>query len=387
MLSTPVPRVAILVDTSTGWGRRLIRGVANFAMMHGPWNIWLEPRGQSERLQLPETWQGDGVIARVSTRQMAEHLASKNLATVNVSAIRVPGFCFARVSTDETKLAQLTVDHFLDRRILQIGYVGLPHRAYSADRKNCVQEACRRAELPCHIYVPRNAGGTSCSWSRQQESLRRWLVELPKPVGILTWNVPLGLDVINAARSGGFLVPEDIAVLSGDDDELLCETTRPSLSGIVVASEQIGYEAAAVLAKAMAGAKIDDFEKKLSPSGSTARASTEVLAIEDPDVLAAVRFIRGNPDKQLRVVDVANAVVVSRRVLERRFQREFNRTLGDEIARVHFERAKLLLATTDMPIPKVADASGYGSPEYLAAVFRKQMGRSPLKYRIQLQGR
>ena len=382
-----MPRVAVLVDTSTGWGRRLIRGVLNFARKHGPWDILLEPSGQAERLRLPEGWEGDGVIARISNRQMAKHLVERGIKTVNVSAIRIPDFHFARVSSDETKLAKMAIGHFLDRGIRQVGYVGLPHRSYSNDRKHSIEAACKEAELPFYNFVTRTERVTGKGWSLQHDLLRRWISELPSPMGILTWDARLGLNVLRAARAEGFQVPEDFAVLSAEEDELLCETSLPTLSGVVVASEQIGSEAASLLSRALDGENISTCETRLSPPCVIERTSTEVLAIDDPDLVAAIRFIRSNSGTAISVEDVAKAVATSRRVLERRFKVGYNRTLGQEIARVHFERAKMLLATTNMPILAVAEASGYGSPEYLAAVFRRKAGCSPLKYRMDIQGR
>lgn len=112
-----------------------------------------------------------------------------------------------------------------------------------------------------------------------------------------------------------------------------------------------------------------------------------MLALDDPDVVAAVRFIRANSHRALSIAHVADAVAMARRSLERRFRQQLQRTVGAEIARVHFERAKQLFIGTDLSIPKVAAASGYGSPEYLAAAFRRSTGLSPLKYRMQVRGR
>jgi len=112
-----------------------------------------------------------------------------------------------------------------------------------------------------------------------------------------------------------------------------------------------------------------------------------VLALDDPDVIAAVRFIRENADRAIRVNDVAHAVAMSRRSLERRFLRAFDRTIADEITRVHVQRAKKLLSESDLPIPHVAEAAGFGSPEYLATVFRREFGVTPLKYRSKVRGR
>lgn len=387
MEPTNAPRVAVLVDTSTGWGRRLIRGVFGYVNKHQPWDIWLEPRGQNERLRLPEGWRGDGVIARVATRAMAEHLRRSKAKVVNVSTIRIPNVKYPRVATDTPALVKLAFNHLRDRGIENFGYVGLLHRSYSLNRQRLFIDACKGDGCHCSVYGFNRRRLKTSRWMEEQRALQHWLQGLPKPVGILTWGIGRAVDVINAARRDGIHVPDDVAVLGGDDDELLCQAVRPSLSGIVVASEQIGHDAAAMLDQMMTGKRLSGSEILVEPTGVTARNSTDVLALDDLNVVAALRFIRNHADKPLSVNDVAQAVAVSRRLLERRFQVEVHRTIGEEIARVHLERAKALLAQTDLPIPRVAEGSGFGSPEYLASVFRRATGLTPLKYRTKVRGR
>lgn len=385
--SEQIPRIAVLVDTSSGWGRRLIGGISNYVKKHSAWDIWIEQRGQGESLRLPRDWRGDAVIARVSSRQMAEHLLRRQIPVVNVSSIRTSNHHFATVVVDEDELATMAVEHFRDRGLPQIGYLGLPGESYSLARKTAIEKACEEAALPFLNYTEDKSNGSKKSWSRQQQAMQSWIKRLPKPIGILTWDVTTGLNLIRAAVAGGHQVPEEVAILSGDDDDLLCEMSEPMLSGIVNPSQQIGYQAASLVASCLDGANAKDLQMRLKPTGIALRGSTDVLAINDADVALAIRFIRANADKPIQVSDVAELVAISRRALERRFHRVFNRTIGDEIVRVHLERAKYLLAETDLPVSKVADASGYGSPEYFSSVFRKSTGRSALRYRMQCQGK
>lgn len=378
-------RVALLVDTSTAWGRRIIQGVLSYEKLHEPWDIWLEPRGQGETPRLPQGWNGEGIIARVSTRAVADKLRTRVAAVVNVSGIRLPEVDFPRVCTDNDKFAQLAVGHFVDCGLKNIAYLGVPGRAYSIERQEAAARASRQAG--CNFNVYRAARGLKLSnpWERDRACVGRWLKELPKPVGVLAWGVRRGSDVIEAATHNGLRVPDEVAVL-GDDDELLCEAVQPSLSGVIVPSEQIGFGAAGLLHRLMQGKRPPQQELALEPTGIVSRASTDVLAIDDDEVADAIRFIRSRANKPLKVQEVADELAISRRSLERRFSNTLNRTIGEEIARVHLERAKLLLATTDMPIPDVADASGYGSPEYLATVVKQQTGMTPRRYRKRFQG-
>jgi len=390
MLPKPAVRVAVLVDTSTAWGRRLIHGVLSYARIHGPWDIWLEARGQSESLRLPRGWCGDGVIARVSTEAMAGHLSERKVPVVNVSGIKVKGAEFQRVCTDNDRFAEVAVSHFFDRGIRNVAYIGLYSRGYSLDRQEAVQRACQLYD--CRFEVFRHSQSTTLNtkhanrWEQERRKIGDWLLRLPKPTGVLAWGVRRGNDVIEEAMHRGIQIPEDIAVL-GDDDELLCEAAQPPLSGVKVPSEQIGLEAAAILHQLMQGKKVAQRELKLAPSGVVSRASTDVLAISDEEVAEAIRLIRSSANRPLTVADVADTLAISRRSLERRFKTILHRSIGEEIARVRLDQAKLLLETTEMQIPAVAQASGYGSPEYLATIFKRHTGLTPRQYRQQCRGK
>ena len=216
--------------------------------------------------------------------------------------------------------------------------------------------------------------------------LAGWLKELPKPVGILTWNADSGRQVIYAAQEARVKVPEEAALLSGSDDDLLCEVSHIPISAVLVAAEQIGYRAAQTLHRLMLGRPAREAPVLIPPLGIVTRQSTDTLAIPDRALVTAVSFIRENASKPIQVNDVARHAGLSRRVLERRFMQVLARTVAEEIRRAHFERARKLLVETDLSIPEVADAAGFGTPEYFAYVFKRELARTPLKYRKEIRG-
>jgi len=236
-------------------------------------------------------------------------------------------------------------------------------------------------ECPFYGTTFEAGAGARTAWHTRQQGLFRWLKKLPKPVAIVTWITEQGREVINACRRAGLLVPEQVAVLAADNDELLCEACVPSLSGIALTSERVGHEAAAMLDRLMHGARPRKRPLLIAPTGVVARQSTDTLAVGDPDLAAALSFIRSHATDPIQVGDVLRAVAVSRRWLERRFREILGRGPGAEIRRVRLARAKMLLAETEMPVPQVAARCGFGSREYLANVFKSQTGLSPRQYR------
>ena len=184
------------------------------------------------------------------------------------------------------------------------------------------------------------------------------------------------------------MVPEQVAVLAGDDDELLCETTTPPLSAIVTPAEQIGHEAAKLLHRMMDGDPPSRGEVLLSADQLNARGSTDTLAIKDQAIAVAIRHIRENiQSPSLQVSDIAALAGISRRALERRFHKLFGYGPAHEIQSTRCQLVRKLLRETDLSIADLAARSGYASQEYMIRAFKKDAGTTPLKYRKQVRGR
>jgi LacI family transcriptional regulator len=161
--------------------------------------------------------------------------------------------------------------------------------------------------------------------------------------------------------------------------------TQPPLSSVATPAEQIGYEAAALLDRLLAGARPPRMPLLLPPSGVATRRSSELLAIDDQNVVAAMRFIRKHADRPLRVAEVLQQVPLARRTLERRCRLALGRGLGEEIRRAHLERACHLLAETDLPMKVLAKQAGFSDFRLMALAFHKKLGLTPTAYRHQLR--
>lgn len=381
------PRVAVLVDTATSWGRRIHMGIHHHIHKHGPWQVFVEARGMEERLRVPPRWRGDGVIARVGGSAMALELKALRIPVVNVSGIQVPEAPFPRVMTDLGASAHLAAAHFHDRGFRHFAYFSLLGLSYVADHQQAFMEEACRLGCDCAVHAVKPRTGAEPDWNLDLARLGDWLQSLPRPVGILTWNPSSSREILFACQVCGLLVPEDVAVLSGSDDDLLCDLLHVPVSGILVAAEQIGQRAAELLHQLMRGERTTDKPILIPPLGVVIRQSTDTLAIQDRALVKALGFIRQAYAQPMRVNDVARVAGVSRRVLERRFAQQLGRTPAAEIRRVRLERAKQLLLQTDLPIPAVAEAAGFGSTEYLAYIFRSDLHLSPSRYRRETRRR
>ncbi len=374
-------RVAVLVDTSTTWGRAVLRGINTYSIKHGHWEIFVEARGLEERLRVPPGWRGDGVIARVGNDQMAAELRALKIPVVNVSAIAFKGAPFPRVTTDLEASAKLAAHHFLERGFQHFAYFGLIGLGYVTTHRNVFAEVVGSRGGSFATLAVRPIAGAEPDWRLDLASLGGWIKGLPKPVAILCWNASSAREVVFACHETGLLVPEEVAVLSQADDEALCETSLVPISGIAVSGEGIGHHAAELLARRLAGPGKVAATTLVAPLGIVTRQSTDTLAVRDASVVKALSFLRQNSGNPLCVDDIARHAGVSRRVLERRFVEILRRTPADEIRRVHLDRSVRLLLETDLPMTQVAAMAGFSSQAYFSDIFRRQMGESPLQYR------
>lgn len=379
--------MAVLVDTSTSWGRRIIAGIHNYVRRNGVWQVFVEARGMEEHLEVPRGWDGDGVIARIGNEAMSRQLRALRLPVVNVSSIQLPGPEFPRVINDMGAVAEMAATHFAERGFRHFAYFSLMGLSYVAAQQDAFVNRIRTLGHDCAVFGVQTHGGAEPDWNVDLAKLAAWLKSLPKPVGIFTWNASSAHELLYGCQAGGLLVPEEVAVLSGSDDDLLCEVSHIPISAIMVAAEQNGFAAASLLDRLMHGRAAPKSPLLIPPLRVVTRQSTDTLAVQDSALVKALSFIRENASRYLQVTDVARHAGVSRRVLERRFAQALGRTPAEEIRRVHLERAKELLQKTDLPIPDIAEASGFGSPEYLAYVFRTELKRTPLRYRKEIRNR
>ena len=208
-----------------------------------------------------------------------------------------------------------------------------------------------------------------------------WLESLPKPCGVFCACDVYGVQVTNACRSRGIAVPTQVAVLGVDNDPVICSVSFPPLSSVDLNSKKVGYEAAALLDRMMAGKQPPKRTIFVEPEHVITRESTDIIAVDDADVAQAIRLIREHACRGLRVKDVAETLGLSRRALQQRFQRCLHRTPKEELMQVQIDRAKMLLSQTDLSVEQISRRCGFTTFEYFVRAFRRKTGTTPRIYR------
>lgn len=408
--------VAFLIETSNGHGRGLLEGVVSYVKESADWSVFLT---EQERGAIPpnwlKNWRGDGIIARIETDEIADQLRDLHVPIVDLSATRhVKGIPWT--STDDTAIAALGVQHFLDRGFHNLAFCGDPGFAWSNLRRDRYRELTLSAERKFFEYQSTHRYDPMFDWEQEKTRLGHWLTTLPRPVAIMACYDFQAQQVLDACRQSRIAVPESVAVLGVDNDRLICELAEPSLSSIIQDTHATGYEAARLLDEMMdmqikASNRIQASSRRspvarseqtatkslsklttmtdppllTKPLGIMVRESTDTLAIDDHEISEALQYIRRHAHANIRVTDVLKTLSLSRRSLEHRFKKLVGRTPHEEIQRVRLNSVKRLLSETELSIAAIAERSGYEHGEYMTAVFRRVTGLTPSEYRRKLQ--
>lgn len=385
---SPPRRVVLMIETSSGYGRNVLRGIMQYIRSHEEWTVFLEHRALTSELpRWLEDWHGDGVISRSPTPWLWETARKNGVPLVNLVDRRelreAPS-----VFSDQEAIGRLGAEHLLERGYSQFGFCGFTAESWSEGRGRGFVERLRSAGNPVEVYESAWMGPEVRPWDEEQRELCAWVRGLPRPCGILACNDLRARQVLEACRLCGLAVPEEVAVLGVDNDELLCQLCHPPLSSVIPNTEQIGYLAARLLSRMMQGKSLaaSELRTRLPPLGVATRQSTDSLAISDPSIAAAARFIRERACRGVSVGEVVRHVSLSRSALERGFRKYLRHSPQQEIRLVQLKRCQELLAETDLPMERIAQLCGFRHPEYMHVVYKRMFHTTPGAFRKSARG-
>ncbi len=360
----------------------MLSGISQYERSHQQWITFLDDEACAER---DVHWLGkkkwDGVISRHTTETLVHNCRQLGLPLVDLNDCKpFPGV--PKIRPDNVSVGHLGAEHFVERGYRNFAFCGFSNEGWSCERRDGYLEGLQLAGHACHVFDVEYPGELTPSWdARQVALLGTWLKRLPKPVAVTACDDMRAFQVISAAHTSGLLVPEEVAVLGINNDAVRCDLAYPRLSSIAPNAYQSGYQAAELLDRLMRGEDCGHVDIRVEPVGVTARHSTDVLAIEDKNVAAALGFIRERACQGITVEEVLKHAFASRSQLEKKFRRFLGRSPQAEIRRVQSEKIRQLLVETDFPLKKIAELAGFEYVEYMCVVFKRLTGDSPGEYR------
>jgi LacI family transcriptional regulator len=382
-------QVALLIETSNSYARGLLRGIHAYSREHGPWATYLseQEQGDAKPVVLKDDWNGDGILARLDNRWIAQEVKKRQrkVPIVDLCAGRLlPGMpC---VETDDRSIARMAAEHLFERNFNQFGYYGDCRFNWARWRGEHFRAIVTQEGFPVDLYEESKLGRTRSSSEKQQTLLVDWVKSLPKPVGIMACHDYAGWLLLQACHRAGAAVPDEVAVIGVDNDETLCELSDPPLSSVVPDTFRTGYEAARLLDQMMSGKRVEG-DLQIEPTGVVTRKSTDAFAVADPIVSQAVRFIREHACDGIKVRDVMQHMPISRASLDHEFKKLLGHTSHEEILRIQFQRVVELLTKSDLTLAEIAQRTGFKHPQYLTYAFKERYGVPPSEYRASSSGR
>ncbi|QDU63494.1 Xylose operon regulatory protein [Planctomycetes bacterium Pan216] len=375
--------VALIVETSITFGRGVLRGIAKFLKEQRGWSVFLEQRELGAALpDWIDRWDGDGIITRSDDPRILRH----DLPIVCLFDRRESEPGFPMILNDSREVGRLAARHLLERGFDHLGYYGVCEDYWSTERWAGVREVLDGVGLEGESFLAESDEVRTSGWEAHQERLADWIAGRPLPFGLVAGNDIHGLRALDACRRRGLAVPEEVAVIGADNDEELCDLSEPPLSSVAFHPERVGYEAAKLLDRMMAGRRPPKRPLLIEPVGVVPRLSTDIIAIDDRDVARALRLIRRHACDGISVASILRDVPISRRSLEMKFERLLGRSPKREILRVRIERARTLLLETDLSITAISQQTGFHHPSRFGVVFREQTGLSPSAFRGSRRG-
>lgn len=364
-------RVLLMITTQAAHTRRVLEGIADYIDHHSQWQNILVNLLDPQRIGRGDV---DGIISEVSNAAMAKALLATRVPTITVAGTPIDKGPPA-VIVDNRAVGRMAGEHFADLGLRHVGYAPTPGTHYSWQREEGLRICARQRGLKLWRCPD--------SVIHHPDRLPAWLQDLPNPIGLLAANDQLAQHVLNACHTAELKIPDQVALMGVDNETQFCRLADPPLTSIDHGTRRIGYEAARLLDQWMMSGKRPSQTVLVQPLGVVPRQSTQLLAVQVPQVARALQFIRNHDGEALKTQDVLAQVEISRRTLEIHFQNILGRTIHEEIMRVRMERAKTMLITSDKNILQIATACGFGFPSQFSHAFKREIGMPPQEFRKQ----
>jgi len=376
-------KILLLTDLTSQYSRSLLKGIMRYSKEQGNWVFQRMPmyyrmlNGEKGVVAWAKEWKADAVIAQLSdvNIEMLNNL-SIPIIVQNYSD-RNP--LVSNLTGDYFKTGVMAADFFIQKGYSNFAFYGFNGSVWSRERRDGFISQLKHNGFK--TFVKTNASDDSDKWNKDHEAIAKWLQMLPKPLALFACDDLYALHVTEACNMFNISVPEEVAVLGVDNDELLCNISNPPLSSILLNAEQGGYEAGHLIHQLINKEITEPFNIVVPPLMIVRRTSTDRYAVDDKYIRSVLEFIDKNFTRHILVDELVSLVPLSRRVLEKRFKKEIHQSIHQYIMDLRLEYFKHLLLTSDEKMYDMAIKSGLSDCKNLSRFFKKRFDQSPAQYR------
>lgn len=373
-------RVALSISLTASYSRQKVQGILTWFRRHGGWHIEMSDAQPYLSLAQLKRWKGDGILGEFFSPEEAAAVMSLGIPAVNTSGM-LPHVNMPTVSLDDREIGRTAGRHLVEKGFTDLHFIGLAgNRAIGRTRLEGMEEEANKAGLTVTAHwITQDLRVSDITNPRTYTGLIAQIKG--REVGVFCMMDRVAYGVLSACQELGLDVPNQVAVVGSNNDEILCQLATPPLSSVDESATLLGYHAAEMLNTLMTGGTIENPRLHISPAGLRVRASSDRLPTGPEDLTRALRFIREHAGEPIGVPDVLRQVMVSRRTLETLFRKKTGEGVYHEIRRIHIEHAKELLRSTSYSIMEVARKCGFQSLQRFEVNFREFTGCSATAYR------
>ncbi|MFA7494314.1 MAG: XylR family transcriptional regulator [Proteiniphilum sp.] len=376
-------KILILIDYSSEFSRRLLRGLIQYSKEHGPWIFYRLPShyktlyGKEGIVEWAKEWEADAIVARW------DHEGTNLLKSLNIPILlqnykeRSP--YFSNLTGDYFGTGEMAAQFFIKRRYRNFAFYGNKGVVWSRERAEGFRSQIEKIGGNYHYFESENLDGEE--WGSSHIQLDEWLLSLPKPIGLFACDDNFALRISQYCKINNIKIPEEIALLGVDNDELICNLSDPPISSIVTDVEKGGYEAGRLIDRMNKGEIKEPFNIIIRPTRFELRKSTEKYDIENEYISQVVSFIEDNFISDINIEELTGLVPLSRRNLEVKFKDEMGTSIYQFILSSRINYFAHLLATTERTLFDLALESGFNDCKNISRIFKKMKGCTPVEYR------
>ena len=379
-------KIILLTDFGEEYGMSLLKGVTTYAQENGPWafcrmpTYYRETKGLEGIIKWAWEWKANGILGQFYNNSAPEELMGAGIAVI-AQDFKERHTNIPNITGDYFKTGEMGAEYFLKKGFENFAFYGFKNIVWSRERGQGFEERIKEEGNFVHYFEQNKRTKTREMWYYKPSALSKWLVSLPKPIALMTCDDNQGLHVTEACRLAKIRIPEEVAVLGVDNDEMLCNLSDPPLSSISLDTVKGGYEAARLLHKMIQTNNQEYNDIVVGPTQVVTRNSTDIYATKDEHIGTTLKFIHSNMDRNLKVEDILQQVPLSRRSLEIRFQKVTGFPVYEYIFNLRIEKFTQKLLDTDLTIFEIAVDLGLNDSKNIARQFRQVKGCTPVEYR------
>ena len=379
-------KIILLTDFGEEYGTSLLKGVTRYSHEHGPWvfcrmpTYYRETRGMEGILKWAKEWKANGIMGQFYNNSNLEILLNEGISVV-AQDFKERHEIVPNISGDYKRTGIMGAEYFLRKGYQNFAFYGFRNIVWSRERAQSYENRLKQEGYNVHYFEHKRQFKSRELWYYKPSSLSKWLKSLPKPIALMTCDDNQGLHISEACRLAKIRIPEEVAVLGVDNDEILCNLSDPPLSSIGQNTIKGGYEAARLLDTMIKTKNKEFYNIVVETTTIVTRNSTDIYAANDVYIGNALKFIHNNIEKNLKVEDVLAQVPLSRRSLEKRFHKVTGFPVYEYIFNLRIEKFTQKLLETDQSIFEISMDLGLNDGKNIARQFRQIKGCTPTEYR------